>query len=238
MVHIPRGGSLACQIGVRICRAAVAKRGNTDRAVLLGERIAASAGELAVGERLLAGLGPLTLAVANDKPLNPTTGSGLLDLGVCAPEDSARSNPQHVGVQLSNCYRIWYQDRRKPGQNRSPAQAPRGRVRSRRGVFRADRSARIRDDGGFLVLVLSATSGLSWRTTRRIPCLFLRWTPKTQAKASQRSIEGGVRHLLMWEVSDHLRTAEFLERADMLAATTVGRKQTDSTILIREDRDQ
>ena len=46
-------------------------------------------------------------------------------LGVCAPEDSARSNPQHVGVQLSNCYRIWYQDRRKPGQNRSAAQAPR-----------------------------------------------------------------------------------------------------------------
>ena len=45
-------------------------------------------------------------------------------LGVCAPEDSARSNPQYVGVQLSNCYRIWYQDRRKPGQNRSAAQAP------------------------------------------------------------------------------------------------------------------
>lgn len=61
---------------------------------------------------------------------------------------------------------------------------------------------------------------------------------KTQAKANQRSLEGEVRHLLTREVSDHLRTAEFLERADALAATTVGRKQTDSTILIREDRDR
>ena len=31
---------------------------------------------------------------------------------------------------------------------------------------------------------------------------------------------------------------EFLERADALAATTSGVKQTDGTILIREDRDR
>ena len=51
------------------------------------------------------------------------------ELGACAPENSARSNPQHVGGQLSNCYRIWYQDHRKSGQNRSAAQAPRARDR-------------------------------------------------------------------------------------------------------------
>ena len=37
---------------------------------------------------------------------------------------------------------------------------------------------------------------------------------------------------------DRLRTARFHERADALAATTSGTKQTDSTILIREDRDR
>ena len=36
----------------------------------------------------------------------------------------------------------------------------------------------------------------------------------------------------------NLRTAEFLERADALAATTSGMKQTDSAVLIREDRDR
>ena len=55
-----------------------------------------------------------------------------LPLGACAPENSARSNPQHVGGWLYNCYRIWYQDRRKPGQNRSAAQAP--SAGKRRGV--------------------------------------------------------------------------------------------------------
>ena len=47
-----------------------------------------------------------------------------------------------------------------------------------------------------------------------------------------------MRHVLTREVSDYLRTADFLERADALAATTSGLKQTDSTILIREDRDR
>ena len=49
---------------------------------------------------------------------------------------------------------------------------------------------------------------------------------------------GEVRHVLTREVSNYLRTAEFLERADTLAATTSGTKQTDSTMLIREDRDR
>ena len=61
---------------------------------------------------------------------------------------------------------------------------------------------------------------------------------KAQARANQRSLEGEVRHLLVREASEHLRTAEFLERADALAATTSGRRQTDSAILIREDRDR
>ncbi len=61
---------------------------------------------------------------------------------------------------------------------------------------------------------------------------------KGQARANQRPLEGEVRHVPTREASDHLRTAEFLERADALAATTSGMKQTDSTILIREDRDR
>lgn len=61
---------------------------------------------------------------------------------------------------------------------------------------------------------------------------------KGQAKANQRSLEGAVRHVLTREASEYLRTAEFLERADALAATTSGMKQMDSTTLIREDRDR
>ena len=61
---------------------------------------------------------------------------------------------------------------------------------------------------------------------------------KAQARANHRSLEGEVRHLLTREVSEYLRTAEFLERADALAATTSGEKQTDSAVLIREDRDR
>ena len=44
--------------------------------------------------------------------------------------------------------------------------------------------------------------------------------------------------MLTREVSEYLRTAEFLARADALAVTTSGMKQTDSTVLIREDRDR
>ncbi len=61
---------------------------------------------------------------------------------------------------------------------------------------------------------------------------------KVQAKANERSLEGEVRHLLTREVTSYLGTAEFLARADALAATTAGTKQTDSTKLIREDRNR
>lgn len=61
---------------------------------------------------------------------------------------------------------------------------------------------------------------------------------KEQARANQRSLEGEVRHVLTREVSAHLRTAEFLARADALAATTARARHTDSAILLREDRDR
>lgn len=61
---------------------------------------------------------------------------------------------------------------------------------------------------------------------------------KAQAKANERSLEGEVRHVLTREVTSYLGTVEFLARADSLAATTTGRKQTDSTKLIREDRNR
>lgn len=59
---------------------------------------------------------------------------------------------------------------------------------------------------------------------------------KAQARANERSLEGEVRHVLTREVTSYLGTVEFLTRADSLAATTTGTKQTDSTRLIREDR--
>ena len=61
---------------------------------------------------------------------------------------------------------------------------------------------------------------------------------KAQARANERSLEGEVRHLLKREVSRHVRAARFLERADALAATTVGAKRTGGASLIGEDRDR
>ena len=61
---------------------------------------------------------------------------------------------------------------------------------------------------------------------------------EAQARANHRSLEGAVRDVLTREVSDCVRAARFLERADALAATTAGVTQTDSAILIREDRDR
>ena len=59
---------------------------------------------------------------------------------------------------------------------------------------------------------------------------------KARARENERSLEGEVRHVLTREVSARRRTAEYLARADALAATTMGTRQTDSTRLIREDR--
>ena len=59
---------------------------------------------------------------------------------------------------------------------------------------------------------------------------------KAQARQNERSLEGEIRHVLKREVSRPRRAAEFFARADELAATTVGTRQTDSAVLIREDR--
>ncbi len=59
---------------------------------------------------------------------------------------------------------------------------------------------------------------------------------KAQARENERSLEGEIRHVLKREVSGSRRAAKFFARAGELAATTVGTRQTDSTVLIREDR--
>ncbi|MYL06686.1 MAG: hypothetical protein F4012_07715 [Gemmatimonadales bacterium] len=59
---------------------------------------------------------------------------------------------------------------------------------------------------------------------------------KAQARENGRSLEGEIRHVLKREVSKPRRAAQFFARAAELAATTVGTPQTDSTVLIREDR--
>lgn len=61
---------------------------------------------------------------------------------------------------------------------------------------------------------------------------------KAQARANQRSLEGEVRYVLTREVSDYLRLVEFRAEADALSAEVDSAKQTDSTLLIREDRDR
>ena len=61
---------------------------------------------------------------------------------------------------------------------------------------------------------------------------------KEQARANERSLEAEIRHLLTREVAGCPDTAEFLARADALAAATTDTKQTDSTLLIRGDRDR
>lgn len=61
---------------------------------------------------------------------------------------------------------------------------------------------------------------------------------KAQAKANQRSLEGEVRHLLAQQALRHARLEDFRERTARLAALTADRPQTDSTLLLREDRDR
>ena len=68
------------------------ERGDAHGAPLLGHRVAARAGELAVGQRLLPRLGQrdqghaaepeLALPTPDDEPLNPAPRSGLLDVEV------------------------------------------------------------------------------------------------------------------------------------------------------------
>jgi plasmid stability protein len=59
---------------------------------------------------------------------------------------------------------------------------------------------------------------------------------KVRAKANNRSLEAELRQLLSNAVSSS-SPASFLELADRIAAMTPDVSQTDSTRLIREDRD-
>ena len=59
---------------------------------------------------------------------------------------------------------------------------------------------------------------------------------KAQARASHRSLEAEVREVLAKEVHSRERMRQFLARADRIAAMTPDVPQTDSTILVREDR--
>jgi plasmid stability protein len=59
---------------------------------------------------------------------------------------------------------------------------------------------------------------------------------KAQAKAHHRSLEAELREILTGTVDRQARK-DFLARADRIAAMTPKTYQTDSTLLIREDRD-
>ena len=59
---------------------------------------------------------------------------------------------------------------------------------------------------------------------------------KRQARASHRSLEGEVRHLLTQRVDRLVRLADFRERTRKLASLTVDTRQTDSVDMLREDR--
>lgn len=62
---------------------------------------------------------------------------------------------------------------------------------------------------------------------------------KTQAKDHNRSLEAEVREILSEVAARRRRREELVAEADRIAAMTPkGVKQTDSTQLIREDRDR
>ena len=61
---------------------------------------------------------------------------------------------------------------------------------------------------------------------------------KAQARENERSLEGEIRHMLTERADRRLRLATFLERTRELASATAGTSQTDSAILLREDRDR
>ncbi len=61
---------------------------------------------------------------------------------------------------------------------------------------------------------------------------------KAQAKANHRSLEAELRAILSNEAQQRARMRAFRKEAERIAAMTPkGVKQTDSTLLIREDRD-
>ena len=61
---------------------------------------------------------------------------------------------------------------------------------------------------------------------------------KAQARANQRSLEAELRYLLTQEVNNRARMSQFRERTARMAIATSEVPQTDSTELIRQDRDR
>ncbi len=62
---------------------------------------------------------------------------------------------------------------------------------------------------------------------------------KARAKAQHRSMEAELRHVLTQAADQHERMAAFRrDAARIRAMTPKDRPQTDSTLLIREDRDR
>ncbi len=61
---------------------------------------------------------------------------------------------------------------------------------------------------------------------------------KAQAKANHRSLEGEIRHVLALQVLRWTRLEEFRERTARLSSLTAALPQTDSVVLLREDRDR
>ena len=59
-----------------------------------------------------------------------------------------------------------------------------------------------------------------------------------RALANQRSLEGEIRHVLTERVNPRSRIVQFRERVQQIAALTAGTPQTDSVVLLREDRDR
>ena len=61
---------------------------------------------------------------------------------------------------------------------------------------------------------------------------------KAQAKANHRSLEGEIRHILAQQTLRWTRLEEFRKRTARLHSLTADIPQTDSVVLLREDRDR
>lgn len=61
---------------------------------------------------------------------------------------------------------------------------------------------------------------------------------KAQAKANHRSLEGEIRHVLEQQALRQPRLEAFRARTARLGALDADRGQTDSVVLLREDRDR
>ena len=59
---------------------------------------------------------------------------------------------------------------------------------------------------------------------------------RAQAKVNQRSLEDEIRYVLTQQVGRRVRVAAFRERTREVARMTTGTPQTDSVVLLREDR--